>query len=141
MTEEFYEDEAGREIFESIPDFPVCAYEGCNELVQSLRPWHSLYCSPECEWKGWQKEHPGYMKEYDKARRQTPKRKAYEKALSQTPKAKARQKAKRQTPKRKEYMKEYRQSPAGKASEAKSQKKYRARKKAERLAAEEQTSP
>ena len=90
------------------------------------------------EYKAWKKE---YQKNYhqtpevktkDRARRQTPEYKATKaktnKKYRQTPEYKAKNRARRQTPEYKAKKKEY-------------EKNYYARKKAERLAAEKQTSP
>ena len=99
--------DAWREICESMPPIPVCALEGCDELVFSGVPWIALYCCQECR---------------DKARRETQEYRAYHKAYMKA------YKAYKQTPEYKAYHKAY-------------MKNYYARKKAERLAAEEQTSP
>ena len=138
MTEEFYEDERGREIYESIPDFPVCAYEGCDEIVQSTHPWHSLYCSRKCfceanpyYWKEYQQTPEGKVRRAraDKKYRQTPKGKAYNvRSCAVWLKANkdwwnAKRRAKREANK----------------DEINAQR--RAKRAAERLAAEEQTSP
>ena len=123
-----------REICESIPDIPECALEGCDTLLFGYS-WKAIYCSDYCrkqtpEFKAWQKEH-------DKIRNSTPERKAshreYCNRYDQSPKGKAKAKEYWQSPEYKAKRDARRQTPEYKAVA----KAYRARKKAERLAAEE----
>ena len=99
-----------RAICESMPDIPVCALEGCDTLLFGYMPY-AIYCSDYCRYK---------------ARHETPQRKVYNKDYFQRPKNKAYQKVygKAWREANPEYYKDYMRS-------------YRARKKAERLAAEE----
>ena len=108
-----------RAICESMPDFPVCALEGCDTVLVGY-PWNAIFCSKTC-----------CNKAYDR----TPKMKAWHKAYEPKMKAwrKAYVKAYRQTPEYKAYMKAY--EKARWARKKAYGKAYRARKKAERLAA------
>ena len=148
-----------RAICESMPDIPVCALEGCDTILFGYRP-DAFYCSRVCGEKGWNEEHPEYTKEQTKAWREANPEymkgwreenqehiKDHMKKYNQSRAGKAaRARFKENNP---DYWKEYsqtpeykayQQTPKRKAALARANKKYRARKKAERLAAEEQTS-
>ena len=110
-----------RAICESMPEAGFCWLEGCDNSLAGYRS-HAVYCSPECKTKGWN---------------QSPEKHAMNEAWNKA---------------NPEYYKDYERSPARRASKRARGKVYYARKKdrynanrrakraAERLAAEEQTS-
>ena len=111
--------DAWREICESMPLIPVCANEGCDTILFGYAP-HAIWCSGYCReqsperrtyLKDWWEANPEYMKDWCEANPEQ------WKAIR-----------KKYREKNKEHIHAY-------------DKDYRARKKAERLAAEEQTSP
>ena len=122
-----------RAICESMPEAGFCWREGCDNSLAGYNA-DAFYCSPECGQKAYE---------------QMPESKAKRKAYQQSPKRKALDKVRQQLPKFKAYIRAYRQTPEYKAS----RKDYwdankdwinadrRAKWKAERLAAEEHTSP
>ena len=137
-----------RAIYESMPPIPECAREGCDELVFSGVPWLALYCGPECQGKAWHEAHPDYISpcieanpDYEKDWREanpdyiSPSRAANPDYDKETGKA-----WREANPEMKKAgNKKWRE--ANKEHIAEYNKAYDARKKAERLAAEEQTSP